>query len=255
MSEHHRLVRRALRLLAITALGGLLAAAGCSDEPSAKKPSKPAAGTAGKGKSSGKGKGKGNRLKVYAKVPDEYRHVFSERDFKPDLSGDENRDPFRSYTVRLAGTRRNQAQQEANIEITERCTKDNTVAPTYQLRDLRLVGIVLRGTKSWAVFTDRKQFGNIVRKGDCLGKEKARVEAIGAGFVRLEEIGAAAPGAAAPAPSFHDYQLHPEELTLEGDEGEGEGGAEAAPSATPGEGGVIPAPAPAPPIPAGGAQK
>jgi Tfp pilus assembly protein PilP len=230
-------------LVALCAAALVAGGAGCGDEPQAKKPSRPKAGGGGGGaktKRTTSKRGKGAQLQTYPKVEDKYRHVFSDRDFKPDVSGDENRDPFRSYVVRLAGTRRQQAEAP-KIEVTELCTKENSIATAYALKDLRLIGIVLRGTRSWAVFTDRKQYGHFVRKGDCLGKEKARIEAIGAGFVRLEWLPEAAPGAAAPAPRKEDRQLHPEEFMLEPEEA-GEAPPEAAP-------GALPSPAPAPAVP------
>jgi hypothetical protein len=86
------------------------------------------------------------------------------------------------------------------------------------MRDLRLMGIVLRGTRSYALFRDSAAFGHIVKRGDCLGKEKARVETIGAGFVRLKVTPEAPPGAPAPAPETRDIALHPEEIAIEADD-------------------------------------
>jgi hypothetical protein len=91
------------------------------------------------------------------------------------------------------------------------------------MRDLRLIGIVLRGTRSYALFRDSAAFGHIVKRGDCLGKEKARVDSIGAGFVRLEVTPEAPPGGAAPDPQMRDIQLHPEELQLQDAETDGTG--------------------------------
>ena len=141
------------------------------------------------------------------------RHKFAERDCVPDVTGDEHRTPFRSYVINNSGPRR--ASEQVAIDVTEICNKDNSVAPTYSLRDLRLIGIVLRGTKSYALFRDSGAYGHIARRADCLGKEKARVESIGAGFVRLTVVPEAPPGAPAPAPQVRDISLHPEEISLE----------------------------------------
>jgi hypothetical protein len=223
-----------------------VAAAGCGDEPQAKKPTAPAAGprsAAKKGAGAKKAGGKGARLETYLKVPDEYRRVFIEKDFRPDLTGDENRDPFRSYVTRLPGARTTAAQENApKIEVTELCTKDNSKATNYSLRDLRLIGIVLRGTKGYAQFRDSRQYGHTVHKGDCLGKEKARVEAIGAGFVRLEVTQEAPPGAAAPPPEKKDWVLHPEEVTYDSEEGSGEEIVEGVESPAPAAGGPVTVP-------------
>jgi hypothetical protein len=198
-------------------VGGMTVTACGDDAPAAKKTKKSGKKRGRKKKKRGKG-GKGGKLETYAKVADEYRHKFSERDFVPDVTGDENRDPFRSYVINNSGSRR-QSDAPA-IDVTEICTQDNSVASSYSLRHLRLIGIVLRGTKSYALFRDSGAFGHIVRRGDCLGKEKARVESIGAGFVRLTVIPEAPPGAPAPAPQTRDISLHPEEISLEPEDSE-----------------------------------
>ncbi|RMH43042.1 MAG: hypothetical protein D6689_06320 [Deltaproteobacteria bacterium] len=150
----------------------------------------------------------------YTKVPDEYRHEFTEDDFKPDPSGDVNRDPFRSYVFNAPRTESSQGAAPV-LDVNDICTKDNSVASNYSLRNLKLIGIVLRGTKSYALFRDSGGYGHIVRRADCLGKEKARVDTIGTGFVRLTVIPEAPPGAPAPAPQTRDVQLYPEEIEVE----------------------------------------
>lgn len=185
----------------LTACGG--------DEPKAGKGGKRKGGK--KRRKKRKKKGKGRRLAAYDKVPDEYRHKFLETDFRPDITGMENRDPFRSYVLNSPTKR----TDDVTFDVNEICTKDNSVAPTYSLRNLRLLGIVLRGTKSYALFRDTGGLGHIVHRGDCLGKEKARVESIGSGFVRLSVIPEAPPGAPAPAPQTRDIMLYPDEMSLE----------------------------------------
>ena len=208
-------IARVLAVVACASLAPVASASlsGCGDDaPSAKRPERKG-GKKAAPRSGGGGGGKGAQLQSAAKVAEEYRHKFVERDFVPDVTGDENRDPFRSYVINNAGTRR--VAEPSAIDATEICTKENSVAPTYSLRDLRLIGIVLRGTKSYALFRDSGAYGHIVRRGDCLGKEQARVESIGAGFVRLTVIPEAPPGAPAPAPQVRDISLHPEEISLE----------------------------------------
>jgi len=211
--------RKMARILAVLACLSLLPVASvltaCGDDgPKAGKPKKGGKKRRGRGKR-GKG-GKGGKLQAVNKVAEEQRHKFTERDFVPDVTGDENRDPYRSYVINNAGTRR--PTEAAAVDVTEICNKDNSVASNYSLRDLRLIGIVLRGTKSYALFRDSGAYGHIVRRGDCLGKEKARVESIGAGFVRLTVIPEAPPGAPAPPPQVRDISLHPEEISLEPEE-------------------------------------
>lgn len=219
-----RLTRFARALGALAVAGALaLGSPACGGDDPPPKPSrssgdgeegakKATAKKASKKSGKGKGKGKGGTIDVYPKVPDEYRHEFEDKDFLVDVTGDENRDPFRSYVL---SSRAPVGGTITTVEDTEVCNRDNSVATTFQLRNLMLLGIVLRGTNSYALFRDSGGYGHIVRRGDCLGKEKARVEAIGAGFVRLTVIPEAPPGAPAPAPQTRDIALHPEEFSLE----------------------------------------
>ena len=81
-------------------------------------------------------------------------------------------------------------------------------------RDLELIGLVKRG-RSYAQFTDRSEQDSwIVRKGDCIGQEKAIVEEVGVGFVRLSITPPAPPGAPAPPAQKQDISLHPDELEI-----------------------------------------
>jgi hypothetical protein len=48
---------------------------------------------------------------------------------------------------------------------------------------MRLVGIVAQGTQRKVLMMDRTNIGHIIRRGDCVGKEKAVVKDIGPGFV------------------------------------------------------------------------
>jgi len=126
-------------------------------------------------------------------------------------AGEENRNPFRSYVVRIPGA----LPREISKDGSDICAETTTVAPNYSLRSLRLLGIVLRGTRSYALFRDSGGLGHIVRRGDCLGKEQARVDTIGSGYVRLSVTPAAPPGAPAPPPQTRDIPLHPKEISLE----------------------------------------
>ena len=157
------------------------------------------------------------KIEGYAADDDEaksLRRPFSSRDFDVDVTGEENRDPFRSYVIRQPGVG-TQDRSTSTAEPAEFCTNKSLVAPNYPLRDLRLVGIVLRGTGASALFRDSANYGHIVHKGDCLGQERARVGEIRTGFVSLEVM---------PDPSLSQdpkpaqeraIQLYPEELPLE----------------------------------------
>ena len=129
------------------------------------------------------------------------------------------------------------------IQPTDVCTERNSEAPGVSIRDLRLIGLVLRGTLSHALFRDAAGFGWIVSLRDCLGKEKAIVEKIGAGFVTLEVVPELV-ASGQPQAERRDIQLHPQELRAD----------EEVPAEPPREAPPAPAPAPAtaetPPAPA-----
>lgn len=172
-----------------------------------------------------KQKGEENTLQFYSKIesyvadPEEakaLRHVFTVKDFESDPSGEENRDPFRSFVIQQPGSgRMGDANGQQPDEVSERCNATNIVAPTYSLRDLDLIGIVLRGTRSYALFRDRSSYGHIVRRGDCLGQEQARVTAIRTGFVSLQLAPGNPLAGAEQAQQEREIKLYPEELSLE----------------------------------------
>jgi len=135
-----------------------------------------------------------NTLQFYPKIesfvadPDEaetMRHPFEPRDFEVDYQSEESRDPFRSYVVDVNPTT---TPTDGSSKPSEECSDENTKAGSYSLRDLELIGIVLRGTRSYAQFRDRSGKGHIVLRNDCLSQEKARVTSIGTGFVSLRMV-------------------------------------------------------------------
>jgi Tfp pilus assembly protein PilP len=159
-------------------------------------------------------------LKTYTHVEDvvtpeereTIRHAFKERDFVVDPSG-ENRDPFQSYVVMQEGM---QADKTPIDPATELCAKKQMVATNYAIRDLKLAGIVARGTKRYALMQDTANYGHIVARGDCVGREKARVKDIGAGYITFEitpEIAVSQGGVPRPAEE-RSVQLYPGELTV-----------------------------------------
>jgi Tfp pilus assembly protein PilP len=230
----------------------LVLIAACGDEggSSSSKPAPPPAKPAAK--ASNKKVDRTKQLSAIPKVEDRVpvderatiRHTFRERDFVSDPTGTENRDPFRSYVIMLPGSL---SEASGVVQVpTDNCTKKQLVATNYSLRDLRLVGIVTRGSRKYALFQDSADVGRIVHKDDCLGREKARVKDIGAGFVTLEMIPEQVANQPLRQPEERSIPLYPDELKLTDLENNGEGDVQAptvAPPPVPSEP-VVPAPAP-----------
>jgi Tfp pilus assembly protein PilP len=106
---------------------------------------------------------------------DRIRHEFRDRDFV----ADQVRDPFQSFVISQPGL-----VEETSRKIEGPCNRaDQFVAGNYSYLDLRLVGIVSQGTQRKVLMMDRGNLGHIIRRGDCVGKEKAVVKDIGTGYV------------------------------------------------------------------------
>lgn len=164
--------------------------------------------------------GKEASLRFHAKIEDfigeeqakEIRHKFTPDDFGPNIGGTGKRDPFRSLAAAQIAA---QAKQEQRPDPAQMC-KDR-VADTSSLRDMRLVGIVLRGSRSYALFVDKGEKGHIVTRGDCLGFEKARVLSVRAGFVTLQLIPDATQATAESELQERTIALYPDELSVDGE--------------------------------------
>jgi Tfp pilus assembly protein PilP len=106
---------------------------------------------------------------------DSIRHEFKDRDFV----ADQVRDPFQSYVIAQPGL-----NEEPDKKVEGPCNRpEQFVAGNYSYLDLRLVGIVAQGTQRKVLMMDRGNLGHIIRRGDCVGKEKAVVKDIGTGYV------------------------------------------------------------------------
>lgn len=205
------LARHALALGALMMITG-----GCGDDPPAvkKRPARPAPRAAAPAAKKG-----GPAIKGYPKIADDLRRTFLEKDFRPDPTGEVNRDPFRSYIVRQPGladgNQRDQDEDAADDICKNTKRKTNWHATNYSLRDLRLLGIIMRGTRGYAQFVDSRGDGHIVTQNNCLGAEKAIVTSIGSGVVRLQVRPAKPLGGTAPPPILRDIPLYPEEYDIE----------------------------------------
>jgi Tfp pilus assembly protein PilP len=105
------------------------------------------------------------------------RHEFKDRDFVAEQS----RDPFESFLLPQSGLGQ---PTQSKPDLDKTCTRpDQLVATNYSYEDLKLVGIVAQGTQRKALMMDSGNLGHIVKRNDCVGKEKAIVKDIGTGFV------------------------------------------------------------------------
>ncbi|MBK9073022.1 MAG: hypothetical protein IPL79_18800 [Myxococcales bacterium] len=199
----------------------------CGDDEGGSAPPPPAAvgrgGTAAKPAAAATKSGES--LDTYRKIEmlvdgDEaktIRHQFKERDFSSDPNL-ENRDPYRSF---VGGGIGEGAGSQAQLRDTEQCRKDRQIATNFGVRDLRLSAILAAGTQRHAMFQDSTDYGHFVMRGDCVGKEKARVVEVGAGFVRFEFLPEVAPGQPPRASETFDVQLFPDEVQTNVTEGGG----------------------------------
>ena len=191
------------RFLAMT----ILCAACGSDEPKAPPPQK--GGTAAT-QTPAAAAAKTQAMQFRAKVDQQYRKELTQSDFVPDSSGEINRDPFRSYLVQPAAIGGENTTPDQKDECENRMKAEKS-----GYGDLRLIGIITRGTRNFAMFKDSSQMGHIAFQGDCLSKDKARVLEITPGCVRIEVRAEAPPGAPAPPAREEKVCLHPEDIEIQ----------------------------------------
>jgi Tfp pilus assembly protein PilP len=152
---------------------------------------------------------------------DGIRHQFKPRDF----TATDNRDPFAQ-----PGQGVGPGDDKIAKDVTQRCLKkEQLVAPNYSYQDMKLVGIVAQGTQRKVLMMDSGNLGWIIRRGDCVGKEKAVVRDIGTNYVTFE---LADPNQTAREPEQHSVQLHTE-LPVVSAPPSDTGGATRSPTGTP----------------------
>ena len=138
---------------------------------------------------------------------DGIRHSFKERDF----AVEQNRDPFQSFLLpQLSIGRSNDA---VPLDPTKKCLReDQMVAGSYSYSDLKLVGIVAQGTQR-KVLMMGGPLGYIIKRGDCVGKEKAVVKDIGTGYITFQVEPDQLTAATRP-PEEYSVQLNPKQLMV-----------------------------------------
>jgi hypothetical protein len=136
---------------------------------------------------------------------DGIRHAFKERDF----SVEQNRDPFQSFLLPQLGI--GKPLEGVPLDPTKKCLReDQMVASSYSYSDLKLVGIVAQGTQR-KVLMMGGPLGYIIKRGDCVGKEKAVVKEIGAGYITFQVD---PDQSSARTPEDYSVQLNPKQLMV-----------------------------------------
>jgi Tfp pilus assembly protein PilP len=135
------------------------------------------------------------------------RHDFKDRDFVEDQA----RDPFQSFVVPQLGL--GAGSNTSKPEPHQTCKRaDQFVSQNYSYQDLRLVGIVAQATQRKVLMMEPSGMGRVIKRGDCVGKEKAVVKDIGTGYITfvVEED----PDTKRPATET-SVQLHPNGVEYE----------------------------------------
>ncbi len=138
---------------------------------------------------------------------DAIRHDFMDRDFVADQS----RDPFYNFVIMPVGVGDNSTKTKP--EPHQSCKRrDQFVATNYSYQDLKLVGIVSERAQRKVLMLDTAGLGHIIKRGDCVGKEKAVVKDISAGYITFvveEDADSKRP------PQELSVQLHPNTTPLD----------------------------------------
>ena len=92
------------------------------------------------------------------------RHAFAPTDFEGDPTGTANRDPFRSYVVAQISTN-TEARHDDDVARSEKCANKKVAAGDTSIQQLKLIGVISRGTMRMATFTDAADVGWVVRLG------------------------------------------------------------------------------------------
>jgi hypothetical protein len=142
---------------------------------------------------------------------DSIRHEFKERDFVSDMTADHGRDPFQSFVMPMRDLFK---ASEKTPEVGPCTRADQMIATNYSYQELKLVGIVANGTQRKVLMMAGNK-GQIIKRGDCVGKEKALVKDIGTGYITfLINSNPEDQGPKHPAEE-HSVQLHPNGLEVD----------------------------------------
>jgi hypothetical protein len=196
----------------------VLALSACGEDEPPPPPPKAPGGKAGKAAAPAKGaKGLVPKLKVEDRVPDvaekaSIRHQFRDRDFAVEQS---NRDPFQSFVLGQKGLVPTDGSKLPQ-DVTKKCQRDDQfVATNYSYTDLRLVGIVAERAQRRVLMMDAGNLGHIIKKGDCVGREKAVVKDIGTGFITFQVVPEDTSTGQVRNIEEHSVQLYPNQIAVQ----------------------------------------
>ena len=164
---------------------------------------------------------------------DAIRHTFKPRDFQ----GVDIRDPFQSFVILQPGLGTGPDDALKTVATPKCSRKDQFVATAVNYQTLKLIGIVSQGTQRKVLMSDGR-IGHIIKKGDCVGKEKAVVKDIGAGYITF-----AVEAAGKTDPIEVSMQLYPAQVSLSAPDAI-DPGAASAPLVAPPGGTMVPPPPP-----------
>ena len=137
------------------------------------------------------------------------RHQFKDKDFVTDPA---NRDPFQSFVINQGVVA--QTTEQKPRDVTKSCTADKLVATNYSYTDLRLVGVVAQGTQRKVLMMDAGNLGHIIRRGDCVGREKALVKDIGTGYITFVVDPNETDNPNGRPPEERSVQLYPNQMPI-----------------------------------------
>ncbi|MBA3456235.1 MAG: hypothetical protein H0T42_24255 [Deltaproteobacteria bacterium] len=197
-------------MLLIVALGA------CGEDEPPPPPPRPPGAPAAAAPAAAPGGGLSPRPKVEERVLDEaekatIRHQFRDRDFAVEVG---NRDPFQSFVLGQQGMAPREATRLPR-EVTKKCMRaDQFVASNYSYTDLRLVGIVAERAQRRVLMMDAGNLGHIIKKGDCVGREKAVVKDIGVGFITFQVQPEDSSTGQVRTVEEHSVQLYPNQMPV-----------------------------------------
>jgi hypothetical protein len=151
---------------------------------------------------------------------DAIRRPFRPRDFAATF---DTRDPFQSFIVPQpgldaaggAGASGSGGDDGKASDPAKRCTREEQlVAQGYSYQDLKLVGIVTQGLQRKVLMLDSTNLGHIIKRGDCVGRERAVVKEIGKEFITFELRQEVAGPGGRREPEQRSVQLYPKQIPV-----------------------------------------